>query len=811
MDDIWGFVDVLALLEGGNTKFREFCAITNAYPTLESAIDDRTQFIDGLYASLPVKAYRSLLRKATSKALDDRRGLIASVQQGQLRQRQRKQPPIPPEGMLPELYPGEAYRYIKVLPMLSIYDYYTTVLEREWPKSEDEDEVEDDANEHAEIHEEHNPGFLLSNESENSIDEELKLINGSESENEATVNAASTADLSKSDGMARALFEEEKKDVDEGHLHQQVHHVDDDDDMQYSTASGFGDVLNGEHYPADTNDKADASGANGPLPEDASVASYSLFGDEVLSLVGTEGAGYSRAGEEILSLVGTEATEKQANSNNNNSARSSLTKYVQPLKEGGTRDGGGSKRGMRRIIRPVDMDSGGLASVSEKEPCDDDNMSLPSREEIMGSRTAIYRAHDDDDSRSVMSSGETSIYSAGSSVGSFDMRSLPDGKSVSSAEMEAIPELNEEEAIVKNLEPPPTQDSFRNLDAEDSSGPNYGPAGGDSSATDLHELESSHSNLDANGGDGPTSKGGPRGAKIKKSSLQKSLLKLDAAIGDVDPKQRRLSAVQRQQRKQVSFGGLPQWPPERINNDNNLTGKIQLVEKKEIRGSSLLEGFQLRGANRKGSASAAAPKSEERAEHQTPNVKNDGRTRRFPLAINGLIGPPVSKQSDYTPATRASYASGMQSRSGGDQQQHVQQPQQQVQQQQDQSNGPNRVVSAYKHQIKSLARNFNRQNSKDTNIWQQKKQEVIPEYSGNLAARAQIEKWDATRQPSPSPQEVQSNPMFGSFRSSSPLNGLFGSFRSNSPQRLGAGNKEENLASRFSQSFRGSFSSNDKL
>mmetsp|Transcript_26373 Transcript_26373/g.38963 ORF Transcript_26373/g.38963 Transcript_26373/m.38963 type:complete len:846 (+) Transcript_26373:128-2665(+) len=122
--DSWYFPEVLSLMEGGNTKFKEFCAVTNSYPTLQSAIDDRTQFIDALYSCNPVKAYRSLLRRAVAKVENDRRSLM--------------------QVFLPDVqeidHPSTSHDltiYSKELPMLSVHDFYTYVLGKKWP-NEDE-------------------------------------------------------------------------------------------------------------------------------------------------------------------------------------------------------------------------------------------------------------------------------------------------------------------------------------------------------------------------------------------------------------------------------------------------------------------------------------------------------------------------------------------------------------------------------------------------------------------------------------------------------------------------------------------------
>ena len=132
MDDDWSFTDVLSLLEGGNTKFREFCAQTNAYPNLQSDVDNRKQFIDGLYASVPVKAYRSLLRKAVAKVKTEREGLIKSFfqkQQQNLR-RQTEQQPFWDDHMSDPTY---KQTYITVMPTLSIYEFCTKVMDTNWP------------------------------------------------------------------------------------------------------------------------------------------------------------------------------------------------------------------------------------------------------------------------------------------------------------------------------------------------------------------------------------------------------------------------------------------------------------------------------------------------------------------------------------------------------------------------------------------------------------------------------------------------------------------------------------------------------
>lgn len=148
MESMWYFPEVLSLMEGGNTKFKEFCALTNSYPTLQSAVDDRTQFLDALYSCNSVKAYRSLLRRAVAKVENDRSSLIKSN--------------LSSQGFFPnvrEVEPSTIENfttYTKELRMLSgeqfrclnnvgnntrtnniendlVYEFYTEVLGKHWP------------------------------------------------------------------------------------------------------------------------------------------------------------------------------------------------------------------------------------------------------------------------------------------------------------------------------------------------------------------------------------------------------------------------------------------------------------------------------------------------------------------------------------------------------------------------------------------------------------------------------------------------------------------------------------------------------
>jgi hypothetical protein len=115
------------MLEGGNHKFRQFCAITNAYPSIHSNVNNRKQFIYNLYTSSPVKAYKLILRKSVIRVLSNKQFLI-DVQYEKENQTLMRKPYHFWDDNLSD--PNYCKRYIRTLPMLSILDFHAYSLRR---------------------------------------------------------------------------------------------------------------------------------------------------------------------------------------------------------------------------------------------------------------------------------------------------------------------------------------------------------------------------------------------------------------------------------------------------------------------------------------------------------------------------------------------------------------------------------------------------------------------------------------------------------------------------------------------------------
>jgi hypothetical protein len=113
------------MLEGGNHKFRQFCAITNAFPSIHSNVNNRKQFIHHLYSSSPVKAYRLLLQKSVVSVLSNKESLIDIRSEKEEQNSEKKSNQFWDDNLSD---PNYCKRYIRTLPMLSILDFHAHSL-----------------------------------------------------------------------------------------------------------------------------------------------------------------------------------------------------------------------------------------------------------------------------------------------------------------------------------------------------------------------------------------------------------------------------------------------------------------------------------------------------------------------------------------------------------------------------------------------------------------------------------------------------------------------------------------------------------
>ena len=572
VEDTWSLEQVLALLEGGNSRFREFCALTNAYPSLDG-VDTHTEFIDGLYASHPVKAYRSLLRKSVGQVLQPRHRLSLPV------------PPIPPD-------PDQDCRAWDIrkgkdVSLLSVYDFYTTVLRKEWPTVPTEE---------------------------------------TKQEEEKTMGAVLDTDVE----------------------------IDDDDD------SSLG----------------------------ASVL------DEILSLSDNQ--------EGALSLSRSQDDIQHDKEHGNET-------QLQTDPSSQEDDG-------QEYVMALKSEDEVVKSPRRRDPKSDEYNDLGPMHTLQPTKTP-------DD--------EKSVISVGSSVGSLDLHSLPDNKSVASAELEPLPEVDEEDGLVKNLEPLPTEKSFHDLE-ENPPETMYGPENAD--ARNIHELEAIsaiHDNDDVSVGSGVQENQQP----LKKTSaLQRSIQMLDATIADSE--QPEPVDESREKGKTIGFEGLPSNPPQRTESGPRKIPRMRHQQKSRVRpvddNTELLEDF----GPRRGSQSEE-PSQEGGTDSET--AKKGERLhfgffdrRRSPVPVEGKMGPPVTKKSDYSPPMRQAYSFAHQQTSSVS-------ASEESMSEEDKAPAAHRMYSAYKHQMRSLSRNLGRHSPPPPET---KSQQPIPQMTGNLAPKGQ-EEWDA--------------------------------------------------------------------
>jgi len=144
MGDMWCFDEVLSLLEGGNAKFKEYCK-KSQHQVQETNHRRRRSLYNGndqnVYTSSYAKQYRGLIEKAVDKAQQERKALVNRNLQMQLQQQKLRAGRGARHRRNPR--PGmRTKKYVKELPMLSLADFYTSVIGKKWPGPVENDEGE---------------------------------------------------------------------------------------------------------------------------------------------------------------------------------------------------------------------------------------------------------------------------------------------------------------------------------------------------------------------------------------------------------------------------------------------------------------------------------------------------------------------------------------------------------------------------------------------------------------------------------------------------------------------------------------------
>ena len=276
---------------------------------------------------------------------------------------------------------------------------------------------------------------------------------------------------------------------------------------------------------------------------------------------------------------------------------------------------------------------------------------------------------------------------------------------------------------MKNLEPIPTENSFRGIKVQEV---NYGPDGTDENATDIHGLENSYS----------TNFNNTKPEKMKVTPLQRSIQKLDATIGDAKDN----PSIQQRRSRKVSFDGVTSSTQERKSG----VAKLLPADVYEYE----LEGFH---SKRRGHV-------QDREQRKFPNSAD-----QIPLPpVNGTFGPPLMQQSNYKPLRRAAEAFGLSGQRNGNDEQRDNQQHSQAQI----PAAINKIHSAYINQINRIAgrEGSSRSQGNSASVGRHE----LPQYSGNLAARAMVE--NSIFSPQQQKPEHNRN-LFARSRSAPPVNG----------------------------------------
>mmetsp|Transcript_27756 Transcript_27756/g.41999 ORF Transcript_27756/g.41999 Transcript_27756/m.41999 type:complete len:334 (+) Transcript_27756:58-1059(+) len=120
MDDEWTYGEVLSLLEGGNSKFRDFCT------SFEPGSDEHRE--DDFYLN-KLNIYRDRLLAAVERAQEDRKPLVDEENYND--EAIRSEVYVPPVNKN-----DENKLYAKELPMMSLVDFHISVLGKAWPDDE---------------------------------------------------------------------------------------------------------------------------------------------------------------------------------------------------------------------------------------------------------------------------------------------------------------------------------------------------------------------------------------------------------------------------------------------------------------------------------------------------------------------------------------------------------------------------------------------------------------------------------------------------------------------------------------------------
>ena len=126
MDD-WSFLDVLSLLEGGNERFRVYCALTSAFPDLSCNVSTRNEMLDFLYGHDAVVAYRNKLKHT----------VLHTVNQHQKAVTRPLQQWTNNLGVydLDDIYKASKQGHWKELKVLSPFEFFTSVMGRILPET----------------------------------------------------------------------------------------------------------------------------------------------------------------------------------------------------------------------------------------------------------------------------------------------------------------------------------------------------------------------------------------------------------------------------------------------------------------------------------------------------------------------------------------------------------------------------------------------------------------------------------------------------------------------------------------------------
>ena len=135
LDETWNCADVLALLEGGNHRFRQHCSKAGVYPRAGSRVGNQYGFLYHVYHSEPVQSYRASLSQSATQTL---------LQQAERRRNRPMFSPRKPYYLDIEDDEEEESYEVKEVPMLGVKEFYTQVMGRKWPVMDEQQEQEEE-------------------------------------------------------------------------------------------------------------------------------------------------------------------------------------------------------------------------------------------------------------------------------------------------------------------------------------------------------------------------------------------------------------------------------------------------------------------------------------------------------------------------------------------------------------------------------------------------------------------------------------------------------------------------------------------